>query len=109
MPSDRRLKENIEDVGKHQVRALVEGVKVKTFNYKNDPKRTLIGVIAQDVQDANTVIGDLLVEEDADTGMLKVHGDKMVYVLWDYVQQQAETIKKLTERVEALEKVAEAK
>jgi hypothetical protein len=109
VPSDRRLKENIEDVGKHQVRALVEGVKVKTFNYKNDPKRTLIGVIAQDVQDANTVIGDLLVEEDADTGMLKVHGDKMVYVLWDYVQQQAETIKKLTERVEALEKAAEAK
>lgn len=109
VPSDRRLKENIEDVGKHQVRALVEGVKVKTFNYKKDPKKTYIGVIAQDVKEANTVIGDLLIDTDPDTGMLAVHSDKMVYVLWDYVQQQAETIKELAKEVKELRAAAEAK
>lgn len=109
VPSDRRLKENIEDVGKHQVRALVEDVKVKTFNYKKDPKKTYIGVIAQDVKEANTVIGDLLIDTDPDTGMLAVHSDKMVYVLWDYVQQQAETIKELAKEVKELRVAAGAK
>lgn len=109
VPSDRTLKENIEDVGHHQVRALVEGVKVKTYNYKNTPERTTVGVIAQDIQGVNAVLGDLLVFEDEETGKLGVHENKLVYVLWDYVQQQAEVIKKLTKEVEELRAATEEK
>ena len=109
VPSDRTLKENIEDVGHHQVRALVEGVKVKTYNYKNTPERTTVGVIAQDIQEVNAVLGDLLVFEDEETGKLGVHENKLVYVLWDYVQQQSEAIKKLTKEVEELRAATEEK
>lgn len=103
VPSDRRLKENIVDVGHRQVRALVEGVDVKLYNYKSDKSRTTIGLIAQDIQKENTVLGDILVFKGED-GNLGVHENKLVYVLWDYVQQQNEVIKKLLSRVDELSK-----
>lgn len=43
--SDRRMKENIKEVGK-----LFDGQVVHSFNYKGDP-RTQIGLIAQEVED----------------------------------------------------------
>lgn len=105
VPSDRRLKENIKEVGEHQVRALVEGVKVVTYNYKKDKeKKTTLGVVAQDIQEVNAVLGDILVFEDKDTGMLGLHEDKLVYVLWNYVQQQNKRISELEERVRELSK-----
>lgn len=104
VPSDRSLKENIRDVGKHQVRKLVEGVSVKLFNYKDSPECSTIGVIAQDIQAVNAVLGDLLVYKNEETGKLGVHESKLVYVLWDYVQQQNEVIKGLSDRLAQLEK-----
>lgn len=104
VPSDRRLKENIVDVGKKQVRELVEGVSVKLYNYKSEPKRTNVGLIAQDIKSVNAVLGDLLVFTDPDTGKLGVHENKLVYVLWDYVQQQQKVIEDLSRKVEELSK-----
>ena len=43
--SDRRMKENIKEIGK-----LFDGQVVHSFNYKGDP-RTQIGLIAQEVED----------------------------------------------------------
>lgn len=96
VPSDERLKDGIEPLGKNQVKALVEKVDAKTFYYKNNPKKTYVGIIAQDLQKANTVIGDLLVDKDED-GILSVQESKLTYILWDYVKQ-------LEARVSALEK-----
>lgn len=100
--SDERLKENIHNVGHNQVRKLVEGVDVKTFNYKDTPDRTTLGVIAQDLKATNTVLGDLLVFEDADTKMLGIHENKLVYVLWDYIKQQNAHILELEEKLNLL-------
>lgn len=102
--SDARLKKNIRDVGHHQIRALVEGVSVKTFEYRNDKRHeTKLGVIAQDIKAANTVLGDLLIEKQED-GYLHLHEDKLIFVLWDYVRQQADEIRKLQREVARLEK-----
>lgn len=102
VPSDRRLKKDIRDVGHKQVRELVEGVSVKLYSYKKAPERTTIGLIAQDIKSVNAVLGDLLVFTDLDTGKLGVHENKLVYVLWDYVQQQQKVIESLSRKVEEL-------
>ena len=96
--SDAKLKENFEDVGKNQIRALVEGVGIKTFNFKDNPKKSFIGMTAQDILEQGTVLGDLLVCEDENTGNLSISESKLVYVLWNYVQQQSK-------KIEALEKL----
>ena len=100
--SDVRLKENINPVGHNQVRAIVEGVDVKTFNYKDTPDRSTLGMLAQDILSKNTVLGELLVFENPKTHMLGIHENKLVYVLWDYVKQQNARISALEAKVEEL-------
>lgn len=99
--SDARLKENIKPVSKRQVRAIVDGVDVKSFNYLSSPERTTLGVMAQDLKKANTVLGDILVFEDSD-GMLGIHENKLVYLLWDYVKQLNSRVLELEEVVKKL-------
>ncbi len=48
--SDRRLKENIEDLTDEMARNLLNGFKPKIFNLKSDPATKRAGLIAQDVQ-----------------------------------------------------------
>ena len=98
-PSDRRLKDNIEDVGKNQVKKLVEEVEVKTFSYKADPDKTLLGMIAQDIEKQNTVIGNLLFNKN-EKGFLSVHESKLVYVLWNYVQQLSKRVSDLEDQLD---------
>lgn len=100
--SDERLKEHIEEVGHNQVKALVENVTVKTFNYKKSPKKTYVGIVAQDILKANTVLGDSLVEKDG-KDFLSVQESKLVYVLWDYVKQLKAEVTALEKRVKELE------
>lgn len=107
--SDRRLKDNIRDIGENQVKHIVENVKVKLFNYKETPNRTTVGVIAQDIKEQNSPLADLLVcdlqdAEGKPTGMLGIHEDKLVYVLWNYIQQQNQKIEELSKRVDELSK-----
>lgn len=62
-PSDRRLKDNIEDVPISKVRALFQKLKFKQFSFKEDPgSRTRYGLIAQDVEETLDEIG--LYKED---------------------------------------------
>lgn len=95
--SDERLKENIEEVGHNQTKALVEGVKVKTFNFKKRPKETFVGVTAQDILAQNTVLGDTLVRKEGKgkKEILTIQESKLVYVLWDYIQQLEKRVKEL--------------
>jgi hypothetical protein len=95
--SDERLKENIENVGHNQIKNIVEKVDVKTFNFKKLKDKTFIGVVAQDLLNSNTVIGDLLVDKNED-GFLSIKESKLVYVLWDYIKQLEERVKKLEEK-----------
>jgi Chaperone of endosialidase len=48
--SDRRLKENIEDVDPLESARLMEAINIKTFNYKTSPENKEIGLIAQDLE-----------------------------------------------------------
>lgn len=102
--SDVRLKENITDVGKHQVKNLVENTDVKLFNYKSAPNETTIGLMAQDILKSNSPLADLLVfKPDSKSDILGIHEDKLVYVLWNYVQQQNKEIEELRNRIKKLE------
>ena len=60
--SDERLKENINDVNYEKL-VNAKNVKIKYFNFKEDEsKRTVIGVIAQDVEAVN--LGYLVSERE---------------------------------------------
>ena len=92
------MKENIENVGHNQIKNIVEKVDVKTFNFKNLKDKTFIGVIAQDILNSNTVIGDSLVDKNED-GFLSIKESKLVYVLWDYIKQLEKRVSDLEEKL----------
>ena len=96
--SDERLKENIENVGHNQIKNIVEKVDVKTFNFRGLKDKTFVGVIAQDILNSNTVIGDLLVDKNED-GFLSIKESKLVYVLWDYIKQLEKRVSDLEEKL----------
>lgn len=99
--SDERLKENIVDVGKHQVKDLVENTDVKLYNYRSTPNHTTIGLIAQDIKKSNSPLSDLMVFKGND-GYFGIHEDKLVYVLWDYAQQLNQRVINLEKTVKEL-------
>ena len=65
--SDRRLKENIEEVGKSPI-----GYKIYEWNYKATPNTRYRGVIAQDVMKINPMAVDIM-----PNGYLGVYYDKV--------------------------------
>jgi hypothetical protein len=95
--SDRRLKENIEDLPSQL--ANITSLRPVEFNYK-DGSGHQIGFIAQELQE---VYPDA-VSESSDTGMLKVAGwTKNEAIFVKAMQEQQALIEALTTRIEALE------
>ena len=68
--SDKNLKEHILDLKTEDTISVskVENVRLKSFNFKDEPNRRVYGVIAQEVQEA--ALDDLVYTKD--NGMLAV-------------------------------------
>lgn len=80
--SDRRLKENIEDVDADDMLGFIDALNVVNYNYKDDPGVERIGLIAQDVEEAG---GAKFVEVGED-GMYGLKTADLVYPLIGAVQ-----------------------
>ena len=105
--SDKRLKENIENIGNLLDKVLK--TEVKTFNFIKKPEETCVGVIAQDIQEnfKDTPLAKILVKTNED-GMLSVNETKFVYVLWEAFKEYVEKTDKEIERLhEELAKLKE--
>lgn len=105
--SDKRLKENIENIGNLLDKVLK--TEIKTFNFIKKPEETCVGVIAQDIQEnfKDTPLAKILVKTNED-GMLSVNETKFVYVLWEafkeYVEKTDKEIESLHEELAKLKK-----
>ncbi len=79
--SDRRLKENIQQVGNLLEKVLATNI--NTFNFIGNPDETCIGVIAQEIEEnfKDSPLKDVLVKTNKD-GMLTVNETKFVYVVY---------------------------
>lgn len=96
--SDKRLKENIENIGNLLDKVLK--TEIKTFNFIKKPEETCVGVIAQDIQEnfKDTPLAKILVKTNED-GMLSVNETKFVYVLWEAFKEYVEKTDKEIERL----------
>lgn len=103
--SDKRLKENIKNIGNLLDKVLK--TEIKTFNFIKKPEETCVGVIAQDIQEnfKDTPLAKILVKTNED-GMLSVNETKFVYVLWEafkeYVEKTDKEIESLHEELAKL-------
>ena len=79
--SDKRLKENIQDITNLLDNVLAANI--KTFNFISNPDETCIGVIAQEIEEnfKDSPLKDVLVKTNKD-GMLSVNETKFVYVVY---------------------------
>ena len=107
--SDKRLKENIEDVDE-DCSELVKKINVKTFNFKRDEKKqSHIGFIADELKEILSEKFEAIVDKSNE--YLSVNYGKMTAVLMKALQEEMTKTEYLEsklletiERVEALEK-----
>ena len=107
--SDKRLKDNIEDVD-DECSEIIKKVNVKTFNFKSDDKKkNHIGFIAQELKEILPDKFEAVVNKDGD--YMGINYGKVSAILWKALQEEmtktAYLESKLFEtiaRVEALEK-----
>lgn len=99
--SDIRLKENIKDYNLGL--DFISKLNTKRFNFKNKPKETEEGLIAQEVKG---VLDDLDVEfsgwKERPDGLQELKYNKFVIPLINAVQEQKEEIEKLKEQINEL-------
>ena len=93
--SDRRLKENIEEVSADDMTKFINGLGIKSFNYIGSDE-PCIGVIAQEVTESNPELAKYFVRKD-ENGYYSVKASDLVFPLIAAVQ-------KLAKEVEALKK-----
>ena len=91
--SDRRLKENICEVDVDKMAEFIKKIDVKTFNYIGKADEC-IGVIAQEVQEADPEVAKYLVSE-AEDGFLIVKVADLVFPLIATVQKLAQKVEEL--------------
>jgi len=96
--SDLRLKENILPV--ENALDKVEAINGVYFNFKDSPDKTMVGVIAQDVQ---AVLPEAVSVTDPETGYLGVSYTSLVPVLIEAVKELKAENEALQVRIEALE------
>ena len=79
--SDKRLKENIQDITNLLDNVLAANI--KKFNFISNPDEMCIGVIAQEIEEnfKDSPLKDVLVKTNKD-GMLTVNETKFVYVVY---------------------------
>lgn len=98
--SDRRLKENVEEVDAEKMLEFIDKLNVVDYNFIDDPDTPRIGLIAQDVEEAG---GDEFIEVGED-GMYGLKTADLVYPLISTCQALYSRILKLEAEVEALKK-----
>lgn len=91
--SDRRLKENIKEVSADDMTKFINGLDIKSFNYIGNDE-PCIGVIAQEVTEANPELAKYFVRQGED-GYYSVKAADLVFPL-------IATVQKLAAEVEAL-------
>lgn len=94
--SDKRLKRDIATMDDAALAAFIEKLNVVSFNYNEDPAeaKSRIGLIAQDVQDADAALAKFFVEEDEE-GMLGMTPADLVFPLIAAVQQLSKRVAEL--------------
>ena len=80
MASDVRVKENISEVSKDEIKELKQNIKAMKFNYKDESygEGEFVGVMAQDLEKSK--LGKLLVFEDSN-GVKKIDTNKAICLL----------------------------
>lgn len=91
--SDRRLKENIEDVSAEDMAAIVKGLDIKTFNYIGNDE-PCIGVIAQELAESCPAYANYFLRQD-ENGYFSVKAADLVFPLIATVQKLAKEIEEL--------------
>lgn len=98
--SDIRKKSDIERyIDYKTIAELVENTDIVTFKYTGS-EETNIGVIAQEIDKSINGFNLVTLGED---GYLQVRENKIVYILWNYIQQLNWRLNHLTNRVRELE------
>lgn len=102
--SDRRLKENIEDV-ELECRDLIKNIEIKEFNFKDDKdKKVVVGAIAQQLKEVlPEKYQKELISGDEDS-YYSINESKLVYVVMKALQDEMYKNEVLEDRVEELEK-----
>ena len=101
--SDRRLKQDIEDLDDDIATKLIMSIKAKTFKFKKEPNELNFGVIAQDIRKIEKAIGidtenNRLCYTNEVTGMYSVDYTQLIAPMIKVIQNQQEQINKLMER-----------
>lgn len=94
--SDRRLKRDIFEMDADKLAEFVDKLSVVSYNYTNDPEnaQSRIGLIAQDVQEADSDLAKFFVSEGED-GMLGMTPADLVFPLIAAVQRLSAEIAEL--------------
>ena len=101
--SDRRLKDNIEDVNE-DCSEIVKKVNVKTYNLKSDDKKkTHIGFVAQEIKEILPKKFEAVVNDDEE--YMGINYGKMSAILWKCCQEQQSKIEHLESRLFELEDI----
>lgn len=92
--SDERLKRDISPLDCESLAKFINALKVVSYNYKTDEvnEKARIGLIAQDVQKADTEISKFFVSED-ESGMLGIAPADLVFPLIAAVQELQKELK----------------
>lgn len=91
--SDRRLKENIEEVSADDMTKFINGLDIKSFNYIGNDE-PCIGVIAQEVIEADPELAKCFVRQDEE-GYYSVKAADLVFPLIATVQKLAREVEEL--------------
>lgn len=91
--SDRRLKENIEEVSADDMTKFINGLGIKSFNYIGSDE-PCIGVIAQEVIEADPELAKCFVRQD-EKGYYSVKASDLVFPLIATVQKLAKEVEEL--------------
>ena len=97
--SDARLKHGICPLDTERLAKFVNKLHVMEYNYRDDPHgaHTRIGLIAQDVQSADSEVAKFFVSEDED-GMLNLRPADLVFPLIAAVQELSAKVDALTNK-----------
>ena len=100
MSSDARLKHGICPLDTERLAEFVRKLHVMEYNYRDDPRgsHTRIGLIAQNVQEADAEVAKFFVSED-ENGMLNLRPADFVFPLIAAVQELSAKVDELTEKL----------
>lgn len=102
--SDKRAKENITPT-KFSALSIVNSIQTYTFNYKSQPDKKVLGIIAQDAA-TKDLDGFNMVDNLNATGigndMMQMKESKLVYVLWKAVQELSAEVEDLKAQITSL-------